>query len=164
MSPCAYLAGLLHPLIIEELRLPERGFHWTPASNGLFVPFEDGSSVQLFDDDEQCEAELRRFAPGDVQGWREMSGLIARVRDAIRPPDENDLWIGEPPTREQLQDRLHTIPRPADCFLSGQWLSLSSDISAKNVCRWLTWDRVLLAQRPALSKGYGIYSFPSCIG
>src|SRR6201996_3224930 len=31
MSPCAYLAGLLHPLVVEELELPKRGFHWTPA-------------------------------------------------------------------------------------------------------------------------------------
>ena len=39
MSPCAYLAGLLHPLVIEELNLPARGYSWTPALNGLFVPF-----------------------------------------------------------------------------------------------------------------------------
>src|ERR1700709_541203 len=26
MSPCAYLAGLLHPLVVEELSLPPRGF------------------------------------------------------------------------------------------------------------------------------------------
>src|ERR1700742_4444902 len=25
MSPCAYLAGLLHPLVVEELNLPQRG-------------------------------------------------------------------------------------------------------------------------------------------
>src|SRR6201988_4763810 len=62
MSPCAYLAGLLHPLIVEELGLADRGFHWTPASNGLFVPFLDGSSIQLWDDDEKCEAEVRRFS------------------------------------------------------------------------------------------------------
>src|ERR1700730_8436034 len=34
MSPCAYLAGLLHPLVIEELGLPGRGFEWMPAING----------------------------------------------------------------------------------------------------------------------------------
>ncbi|HLJ76415.1 MAG TPA: FAD-dependent oxidoreductase, partial [Acidobacteriaceae bacterium] len=66
MSPCAYLAGLLHPKIIEELDLPARGFRWTPAVNGLFVPFLDGESVQLWDDDNACEAEIRRFSPGDV--------------------------------------------------------------------------------------------------
>src|SRR6202161_3808108 len=29
MSPCAYLAGLLHPLVARELNLAERGFHGT---------------------------------------------------------------------------------------------------------------------------------------
>ena len=106
MSPCAYLAGLLHPLVIEELKLPERGYSWTPASNGLFVPFEDGSSIQLYDDDEACEAELARFAPGDLEGWRAMSEVIRRLRDALRPPNERDVWIGDAPTREQLEDRL----------------------------------------------------------
>src|SRR6185437_10812170 len=65
MSPCAYLAGLLHPLVVDELGLRARGFQWTPAVNGLFVPFLDGSSVQLWDDDARCDAEIARFAPRD---------------------------------------------------------------------------------------------------
>src|ERR1700677_4220325 len=28
VSPCAYLVGLLHPLVIEELALAERGLRW----------------------------------------------------------------------------------------------------------------------------------------
>jgi phytoene dehydrogenase-like protein len=106
MSPCAYLAGLLHPLVVSELNLPERGFHWTPAVNGLFVPFLDGSSVQLWDDDERCEAEIRGFSPRDVDGWRAMSDVIRRLRDALRPAGEGDLWIGEPPTRAQIEERI----------------------------------------------------------
>src|SRR5439155_14075381 len=47
MSPCAYLAGLLHPLVIEELGMAAHGYEWIPASNGMFVPFGDGSSVEL---------------------------------------------------------------------------------------------------------------------
>src|SRR5215469_14918442 len=106
MSPCAYLAGLLHPLVGKELSLPERGFHWTPAVNGLFVPFLDGSSVQLWDDDNKCEAEIRNFSPQDVDGWRAMSDVLRRMRDALRPAGDGDLWIGEPPTRERIEDRL----------------------------------------------------------
>jgi phytoene dehydrogenase-like protein len=106
MSPCAYLAGLLHPVVIEELNLPSFGYEWTPASNGLFVPFLDGSSIQLFDDDERCEGELRRFAPNDIEGFRAMSDVIRRLRDKLRPADEGDVWIGEPPTREDLEDRI----------------------------------------------------------
>ncbi len=121
MSPCAYLAGLLHPLVIEELDLPRRGYQWTPAVNGLFVPFLDGSSIQLWDDDDRCEAEVRALAPADVSGFNAMSDVIRRLRDALRPGPENvrsgpdagarddwtrDIWIGEPPTREQIEERL----------------------------------------------------------
>lgn len=116
MSPCAYLAGLLHPLVVEELGLPERGFDWTPAVNGLFVPFLDGSSIQLWDDDVRCEEEVRRFSARDVEGWRAMNEVIRRLRDAIRPAggfsadhsddDSKDLWIGDAPTQERLDDLL----------------------------------------------------------
>jgi len=106
MSPCAYLAGLLHPTVVEELGLPARGFHWTPAVNGLFVPFLDGSSVQLWDDDERCEAEVRRFAPGDVEGWKAMNATLAGLRDKLRPAGEGDSWIGEAPSPESIDERL----------------------------------------------------------
>ncbi|MFL6417714.1 MAG: phytoene desaturase family protein [Bryobacteraceae bacterium] len=106
MSPCAYLAGLLHPLVIDELDLPKYGYQWTPASNGLFVPFSDASSIQLYDDDERCEAELGRFAPRDLAGFRAMSDVIRRLRDAVRPARGRDAWIGDAPTREELEERI----------------------------------------------------------
>jgi phytoene dehydrogenase-like protein len=106
MSPCAYLCGLLHPLVIEELELAARGFEWMPASNGLFVPFPDDTSVQLYDDDLLCKEEIRRLAPRDVEGWRAMGEVIRRLRDALRPPGERDLWLGEAPSDEELERRL----------------------------------------------------------
>jgi phytoene dehydrogenase-like protein len=106
MSPCAYLAGLLHPLVVRELELPRRGFRWTPAVNGLFVPFLDGSSIQLWDDSAQCEDEIRRLSPGDVNGWNAMCAVIRRLRDALRPDGSRDTWIGEAPSREEIEDRL----------------------------------------------------------
>lgn len=106
MSPCAYLAGLLHPLIVEELSLLARGFDWTPAVNGLFVPFLDGSSIQLWDDDDRCEAEIRGFAPRDLEGWRAMSDVIRRLRNALRPAGGRDLWIGDAPSDDEIDQRL----------------------------------------------------------
>ncbi|MFZ0271413.1 MAG: NAD(P)/FAD-dependent oxidoreductase [Acidobacteriaceae bacterium] len=106
MSPCAYLAGLLHPRVVEELGLPARGFHWTPAVNGLFVPLLDGSSVQLWDDDARCEAEVRGFAPGDVEGWKAMNATLAGLRDKLRPAGDGDAWIGDAPTPEEIEERL----------------------------------------------------------
>lgn len=116
MSPCAYLAGLLHPLVVDELDLARRGFVWTPAVNGLFVPFLDGSSIQLWDDDDRCEEEIRRFSPKDVEGWHAMSHIVRRLRDLLRPAsgmfngsltgNPRDAWIGDAPTHEQLEELL----------------------------------------------------------
>ncbi len=107
VSPCAYVVGLLHPLVVKELKLKEHGFEWTPASGGLFVPFDDGSSVQLWDDESRAEAEIKRFAPGDLPGWRKLHNFMVRVIDAIRPPDERDMWIGPAPSRQQIEERVN---------------------------------------------------------
>jgi phytoene dehydrogenase-like protein len=126
MSPCAYLAGLLHPLVIEELELQRRGFRWTPAVNGLFVPFLDGESIQLWDNDARCEEEVCRLSPGDLEGFRAMNEVVGRLRDALRPGPKmssergrsddpsarlgvawaRDTWIGPAPTREEIEERL----------------------------------------------------------
>ncbi len=106
MSPCAYLAGLLHPLVIEELDLTRRGFEWLPAVNGMFVPFLDGSSIQLWDDDDLCAAEVANLAPADLDGWRAMNDVIRRLRNALRPSGSGDLWVGDAPTRDQIDERI----------------------------------------------------------
>ena len=106
VSPCAYLVGLLHPLVIEELGLADRGLRWVPASAGMFVPFDDGSSLQLGEDDAQCEEEIRKLAPGDLAGWRAMNDVKRRLRDALRPPGEGDLWVGPAPSRDRIEGLL----------------------------------------------------------
>lgn len=110
MSPCAYVAGLLHPWVIRELDLPGHGFRWFPAVGGLFVPFEDGSSIQLWNDDERCEAEISRFAPGDLAGWRAMQAIKRRLRNALRPDGSGDLWLDPAPDRDEIERRLRGDP------------------------------------------------------
>ncbi len=106
VSPCAYLAGLMHPLVMEELDFHQRGFEWFPAEAGLFVPFEDGSSLQLWEDDAKCEAEIKRFAPNDVKGWKAFHDLISETRTALRHHPDGDMWLGPAPSREQIEARL----------------------------------------------------------
>lgn len=106
LSPCAYVAGLLHQLVIDELALPRRGLEWYPAAGGMFVPFDDGSSVQMWNDDARCEAEITRFAPNDLAGWRTMMDVKRRLRDALRPDGPRDVWIGSSPSRDDIEARL----------------------------------------------------------
>ncbi len=106
VSPCAYLAGLLHPLVIDELNFPAHGYEWSPSLEGMFVPFDDGSSIQLWDDEARALAEIERLSPPDVAGWQAMYGVMRRARNAIRPLSQDDLWIGDPPTRAEIEERL----------------------------------------------------------
>lgn len=110
MSPCAYVAGLIHPLVIRELDLPGHGFRWTPAAGGLFVPFEDGSSIQLWNDDARSEAEITRLAAHDLAGWLAMQAVKRRLRDALRPDGPDDLWLDPNPRREEIERRLRGDP------------------------------------------------------
>ena len=110
VSPCAYVVGLLHPLVIDELDMAGHGFEWTPAAGGYFVPFDDGSSIQLWDDEARAESELRRFSPKDVKGRRDMHHLMHEIVDRLRPADERDVWLGRAPTREQIEERLGHDP------------------------------------------------------
>ncbi len=106
VSPCAYVVGLLHPRVIEELELPRRGYRWTPASGGYFVPFEDGSSIQLWDDEARADAELQRFSPRDLKGRHDMHALLRKICDALRPLDDRDTWLHRPLPRERIEARL----------------------------------------------------------
>src|SRR6185436_12639218 len=82
VSPCAYVAGILHPLVIDELKMRAQGFSWQHAEGGMFIPFDDGSSVQLWDDEEKCIEEIKRLSPRDVEGWREMMNVLSRATEA----------------------------------------------------------------------------------
>lgn len=107
MSPCAYVCGLLHPLVVRELDMVGHGYDFTPAVNGIFVPFDDGTSVQLYDGDEAlCEQEVRQLSPPDVEGLHAMKDLFERCNAVIRADAEDGLWVGSPPTHEALEARL----------------------------------------------------------
>jgi phytoene dehydrogenase-like protein len=45
VSPCAYLVGLLHPAVIDELDLRRRGYRVEVVDPHLWCPFTDGSSI-----------------------------------------------------------------------------------------------------------------------
>jgi phytoene dehydrogenase-like protein len=102
--------GLLHPLVIEELELPRRGYRWTPAMGGYFVPFDDGTSLQLWDDEAKADEELKRFSPKDVEGRHAMHRLMHRCVGRDSSAGRSGRGIGRAPTRDQLEERLGHDP------------------------------------------------------
>ena len=105
VSPCAYLVGLLHPLVVEELGLRRRGYRVAVVDPHLWCPFEDGTSIALWEDADRSADAVRALAPRDVDGYRRYSALFERIRRRLRD-GEHDTWVGEAPGREALEELL----------------------------------------------------------
>jgi phytoene dehydrogenase-like protein len=105
VSPCAYLVGLLHPMVVEELGLRRRGYQVEGVDPHLWCPFEDGTSIALWEDADRSAAAVAALAPRDVEGYQAYGALFDRMRRALRNRDR-DVWIGEAPDRAELEELL----------------------------------------------------------
>jgi phytoene dehydrogenase-like protein len=115
VSPCAYVVGLLHPLVVEELELERHGYSVVLADPNLWCPFEDGTSLGLWSDPERTAADIRAIAPGDVDGYFAYKALFGRIRRALRPPEpERDTWLGDAPSRAEIAARLGHDPEAVE--------------------------------------------------
>jgi len=109
VSPCAYLVGLLHPLVVEELGLRDRGYRVHVVDPHLWCPFEDGTSISLWNDSGRSAAAVAELAPGDVDGFVAYEALFGRIRRALRAPGR-DTWLGDAPDRPALAELLAHDP------------------------------------------------------
>ncbi len=105
VSPCAYSVGLLHPLVVEELGLRNRGYRVQLVDPHMWCPFEDGTSIALWDDSERSAAAVAELAPGDVEGYEAYEALFDRIRTALRH-GRRDTWIGDAPERAEIEELL----------------------------------------------------------
>jgi phytoene dehydrogenase-like protein len=107
ISPCAYLVGLLHPLVIKELGLASRGYRVFACDPSQWSPFLDGSSFTDWKDPNRTAASVRALSRRDVAGFFAYQDVYARIRDRLRSPDPaRDTWVGDAPTRDQVEARL----------------------------------------------------------
>jgi len=105
VSPCAYVVGLLHPLVVDELDLRRHGFDLVLLDPSLWCPFPDGTSIAVYADAERTLAQVAALAPADVNGFRAYEALFERIRRALRT-GPRDTWVGESPDRAQLAELL----------------------------------------------------------
>ena len=107
VSPCAYVVGLLDELVIEELDLKRRGLHVDVADPNLWVPFTDGTSFGQWLDDDRTNADLKalKVSAKDIDGYWAYEHLFDEIRRRLRT-GERDTWVGESPTRAELEDLL----------------------------------------------------------
>jgi phytoene dehydrogenase-like protein len=106
ISPCAYLVGLLHPLVIEELALARYGYRTFVCDPTQWTPFEDGTSLTQWLDEDRTAKEIDALAPGDVEGYVAYVELFRRIRSRLRAGGDpaRDTWVGDAPDRAALEE------------------------------------------------------------
>ncbi|MBV8195581.1 MAG: NAD(P)/FAD-dependent oxidoreductase [Candidatus Dormibacteraeota bacterium] len=102
ISPCAYVVGLLHPLVVEELGLRRYGYRVHLIDPHLWCPFEDGTALTLWNSPDRNRFELEAFAPHDVEGYLRYEQLFSRIRASLRAPSR-DTWLGDAPSRVEIE-------------------------------------------------------------
>ncbi len=105
VSPCAYVVGLLHPLVVEELELRRRGYRVTVVDPHLWCPFSDGTSIALWEDPDRSSRAVAKLSPGDADGYRRYNALFNRIRRKLRAGNR-DTWVGDAPDRPELEELL----------------------------------------------------------
>ena len=115
ISPCAYLVGLLHPLVIDELGLAGRGYRVLTCDPSQWSPFLDGSSFTDWKNPRRTAGSVRALSPGDVDGFFAYQDVYRRIRDRLRSLDPaQDTWVGDAPDRDQLESLLAGDPEAVE--------------------------------------------------
>lgn len=117
MSPCAYLVGLLHPLVIEELALAKHGYRTFVVDPTQWTPFEDGTSLYQWHDDAKTMASVEAISPADVDGFLAYEALFDRIRDRLRMGPRGDTWVGDAPDRAEIEELFADDPEARDVVL-----------------------------------------------
>lgn len=117
MSPCAYLVGLLHPRVIEELELERFGYRTFVVDPTQWTPFEDRTSLFQWQDEAATAASVAALAPRDVDGFLAYERLFDRIRDRLRRGPRGDVWLGDAPDPASIEELFADDPEARDVVL-----------------------------------------------
>jgi len=84
-STTSYIASMLRPEVIRDLRLAEHGLRMVPCAPGLQVPFPDGEVLPWWSDTERTAAEIARHSPRDAEAFRRLDDELKRLARWLQP-------------------------------------------------------------------------------
>ena len=121
----AYVAGLLRPQIVEDLELQRFGYETLLYDPQSFVPFPDGRSLTLWNDEEKSIREIAKFSAADARAYPKFDAFWDNVLDLVEPlllappvPLADLVALLEGPETEELVRQLFLLS--AQDFLD-QW-------------------------------------------
>ncbi len=84
-STTSYIASMLRPEVIRELRLADYGLRMVPCDPGLQVPFPDGHVVPWWANRERAVAEFRKISPKDAERFVQVDDQLKKLARYLQP-------------------------------------------------------------------------------
>ncbi|MCP5091373.1 MAG: NAD(P)/FAD-dependent oxidoreductase, partial [Gammaproteobacteria bacterium] len=85
VSTASYIASMLRPTIIKDLKLASYGLKMIACDPGVQAAFDDDDVVAWWSDETRMRAELERVAPRDVDAFFETESELKRLAAYLQP-------------------------------------------------------------------------------
>jgi phytoene dehydrogenase-like protein len=97
-STTSYIASMLRPEVIRDLKLAEHGLRMIPCDPALQVPFPDGQLVSWWADRDRVVEELRKISPCDAETFVRIDDRLKKLARYLQP------FFLEPPPEPGTQN------------------------------------------------------------
>ena len=85
VSTASYIASMLRPTIIRDLKLRSYGLRMVACDPGVQAAFDDGTVVGWWPDEERMRAELARFAASDIETFFATEAELLHLAAYLQP-------------------------------------------------------------------------------
>lgn len=85
VSTTSYIASMLRPEVIAELRLADHGLRMIPCDPAIQVPFPDGQVVPWWVDRERTKAEFGKISAKDAARFVEVDDQLKKLARYLQP-------------------------------------------------------------------------------
>jgi len=85
VSTTSYIASMLRPEVIQDLKLAEYGLRMIPCDPAIQVPFPDGHVVPWWVDRERAQAEFRKLSVKDAATFVRVDDQLKKLARYLQP-------------------------------------------------------------------------------
>ena len=114
-STTSYIASMLRPEVIQDLRLAEYGLRMVPCDPAIQVPFPDGQVVSWWVERERAQAEFHKLSAKDAETFVRVDDQLKKLARYLQPffleppPEINTASLGGWGDLFRLGRRFHGI-------------------------------------------------------
>jgi phytoene dehydrogenase-like protein len=84
-STTSYIASMLRPEVIRDLKLAEYGLRMVPCDPAIQVPFPDGQVVPWWANRDRAKAEFRKICPQDAETFVRIDDRLKKLARYLQP-------------------------------------------------------------------------------